>query len=64
MIKIAISGPAWVGKSTLGAELANYLRERGALITFTDDEQRVDPERFGKPDNWSGRRIGVAVENN
>lgn len=62
-LKVTVTGPAWTGKSTLAAELANYLKERGASVVFRDDDQLVNPDRFGKPDDWQGRRVLVQAEN-
>lgn len=62
-LSVTVTGPAWTGKSTLAAELANYLKERGALVVFRDDNQPVNPDRFGKPESWQGRRITVTADN-
>lgn len=62
-LKVTVTGPAWTGKSTLAAELANYLKERGASVVFRDDNQPVNPDRFGKPETWKGRRVLVEADN-
>lgn len=62
-LKVTVTGPAWTGKSTLAAELANYLKERGASVVFRDGNQPANPDRFGKPETWQGRRVLVEADN-
>lgn len=62
-LQVTVTGPGWSGKSTLAAELAQHLKERGASVTFRDDDQLVDPARFGKPEDWHGRRVTVKTDN-
>lgn len=62
-LKVTVTGPAWTGKSTLAAELANYLKERGASVVFRDDYELVNPDSCEKPETWKGRRVLVEAEN-
>lgn len=62
-LKVTVTGPAWIGKSTLAAELANYLKERGASVVFRDDYELVNPDSCEKPETWKGRRVLVQAEN-
>ena len=62
-LKVTVTGPAWTGKSTLAAELANYLKERGASVVFRDDYELVNPDSCEKPETWKGRRVLVEANN-
>ena len=59
---VTVSGTRGTGKTALAAEIANYLRQRGAITRMNDEGHAINPERFGNQPDWEDRTIVIFVE--
>lgn len=64
-ITITISGPAGSGKTNLMALIGQMLEAKGGaarVVCLDDDDQPVDPHRFGAIEDMTGREFKIVVK--